>query len=338
MADPIVLTVILNYRTPEMTLRAAEAARREMAGIDGEVVIVDNASGDGSYEALRDAVARRGWDVDGRLRVIRSGRNGGFGAGNNFGIRAGLADGRDPDFIYILNSDAWPDPGAIRHLLDFMVATPRAGMAGSSIRGEDDAPHRTAFRFPSIAGEFEGAARTGVFSRLLHRSIVAIPIPSRDTRVDWCAGASLMLRRAMLDEIGLFDETFFLYFEETDLCRRAARAGWETWYLPGSKVVHVGSASTGMKRWTRTPGYWFDSRLHYFVKNHGWVYWGLATLARMSGCLIWDLRRLIQGKPQVDPDRFLRDLTTHSLRALFGSRPAPAPAGTLPSPIMEDSK
>lgn len=338
MKTPTVLTVILNYRTPELTLKAAAAARREMAALEGEIVIVDNASGDDSVDVIRKGMADNGWMLDGCMRLIQSPHNGGFGAGNNLAIRAGLADGSRPDFIYLLNSDAWPEPGAIRRLAAFLQENPGAGIVGSYVRGVDGEPHRTAFRFPSVAGEFEAAARTGVFSRLLESSIVAIPIPQQETRVDWCAGASMMLRDRMLQEIGLFDETFFLYFEETDLCHRAAQAGWRTHYLPTSEVVHVGSASTGMKTWTRTPAYWFDSRLHYFTKTHGRLYWGAATLARIAGSLVWRLRRLIQLKPQGDPDRFLRDLIAHSLRALNGRKPEPGPLPTLAAPATEDPK
>lgn len=338
MNNPTLLTVILNYRTPELTLKAAAAARREMAGIEGEIVIVDNASGDDSVATIRKGLASLGVALDGRVRLIEADRNGGFGAGNNLAIRAGLSDGTRPDFVYLLNSDAWPDPGAIRHLLHFLQDNPGAGIVGSAVRGVDGAPHRTAFRFPSIAGEFEAAARTGIFSRLLAGSIVAIEIPQAETRIDWCAGASMMLRDRMLAEIGLFDEAFFLYFEETDLCRRAARAGWRTHYLPTSEVVHIGSASTGFKTWARTPTYWFDSRLHYFVKSHGWTYWGAATVARMAGSLIWRLRRLVQTKPQGDPDHFLRDLTAHSARAVIRANPDPGAAPALATPATEDSK
>lgn len=337
MTDPTILTIILNFRTPELTLKAAEAALREMQGLRGEVLIVDNGSGDDSFQLLSQQAEARGWTDRNRLRVVQSGRNGGFGAGVNFAMRTGLSDGTRPDFFYLLNSDAWPEPGAIRQLRDFLIANPGAGLVGSHVRGVDGEPHRTAFRFPSIAGEFEMAARTGVFSRLLKTSIVAIPIPKTETRVDWTAGASLMIRSRMLDQIGEFDETFFLYYEETDLCRRAAAAGWRTHYLPRSEVIHVGSASTGMKTWSRTPAYWFDSRLHYFVKNHGRAYAALATLARMAGCVVWRLRRLISTKPQADPDWFLRDLTAHSLRALF-RRPARGDGVPLSAPVAEDSK
>ncbi|GGH23142.1 hypothetical protein SAMN05444007_102139 [Cribrihabitans marinus] len=335
MQEPRILTIILNYRTPEMTLKAAEAAMREMAELPGEVLVVENGSGDDSLAILQREAEARGWTRGGRLRVLDSTRNGGFGAGVNFGIRAGMSDGSAPDFYYLLNSDAWPDPGTIRHLRDFLIAHPRAGLAGSGVRGVDDDPHRTAFRFPSIASEFEGSIRFGPVSRLLSRAIVAIPLPQRATRIDWTAGASLMIRREVIEATGGFDETFFLYFEETDLCRRALDAGWTTHYLPDCAVVHVGSASTGMKSWTRTPGYWFDSRRHYFIKTHGHIYALCATLALIAGQSAWQLRRLIQRKPQADPDRFLGDLIAHSLTAPF-RRPATRPEPAVLTPLTED--
>ncbi|MFN3824351.1 MAG: glycosyltransferase family 2 protein [Pseudorhodobacter sp.] len=313
-----VLTVILNWRTAPMTLRATGAARIAMDGLPGAITIVDNDSGDGSFEALVAEVSARGWDRgETPVRVLQSGRNGGFGAGNNVGIRAGLPGGARPDYVYILNSDAFPEPGAIRALYDRLEAHPGTGFAGSFIKGEDGVPHRTAFRFPSIASEFEAAVRFRPVSRLLHHRIVAFPIPETTQPVDWLAGASMMMRQDLLDRIGLFDETFFLYFEETELCRRVADAGFAIDYVRDSEVVHIGSVSTGMKVWARMPRYWFDSRLRYFIKVHGRAYAVAATCALIAGAALWRARLLIQRKDRQDPPMFLRDLIAHSLRAAF---------------------
>ncbi|KPQ06994.1 MAG: putative glycosyltransferase [Rhodobacteraceae bacterium HLUCCA12] len=306
--------IILNWRTAEMTLDATRAAFAAMDGIEGAITIVDNDSQDGSFEQMQAATAD--WP---RVRVLQSGRNGGYGAGNNHGIRAGLSEGVAADYVYILNSDAFPAPDAIRTLLDYLEAHPGVGLAGSHIHGPDGTPHTTAFRFPSIAGEFEGAACIGLVSRLLKNSIVAPPLPTQTTRVDWLAGASVMIRQAVLDEIGLFDETFFLYFEETDLCRRAARAGWPTVYVTESRVSHIGSVSTGMKDWRRTPQYWFASRHHYFVKNHGRIYAWTATLAHWLGLALFRIKARMQGKKPHTPPYFFRDFVTYC----FGLRPRP---------------
>ncbi len=317
-----VLTVILNWRTPDMTLAAARAAVTAMEGVAGAITIVDNDSGDGSEAALRAATLD--WP---RVRVIQAGRNGGFGAGNNAGIRAGLPDGTRPDLVYLLNSDAIPAPAAIRTLRDHLAAHPATGFAGSYIHGPDGTPHRTAFRFPSVAGEFEAALRFGPVSRLLSRRVVAMPIPAATGRVDWLAGASLMMRQAVLDRIGLFDEGFFLYFEETELCHRAARAGWPTDYVLESRVGHIGGASTGSKRWTQVPGYWFDSRLRYFVKVHGRGTAALATAARVAGGGLWRLRAGLTGRDAVDPPGMNRAMLAHAARNLWRVQPPAQMAG-----------
>jgi hypothetical protein len=130
----------------------------------------------------------------------------------------------------------------------------------------------------------------------------------------------------VLDRIGLFDERFFLYFEETELCHRAARAGWPTDYVVESRVAHIGSVSTGMKGWQRIPGYWLDSRWHYFTTVHGTGGAVSATLAAVAGGTLWRLRCALTGRHRVDPPFLLRDMLRHHLRALFSPAPAaPAP-------------
>lgn len=313
-----VLTVILNWRTPEMTLRATEAALLALKGIAGALVIVDNGSGDGSFERMAAEVATRGWDKGPQaVRVLQSGRNGGYGAGNNFGMRAGLPDGAKPDFVCILNSDAFPEPEAIGVLLDHLRRHPDTGIAGGFIYGPDGAEHRSAFRFPSIAAEFEAQVRFGPVSRLLDRFIVAQPVPKATTRVDWVSGAGMILRQSMLDQIGGFDETFFLYFEETDLCKRAAIAGWKADFVREARVLHIGSVSTGASDWRRVPRYWLDSRLRYFTKNHGRAYACAATASHMAGAVLWRLRLLIQRKGRGDPPLYLWDLSRHAVRSVW---------------------
>ena len=324
--NPTVLTVLLNFRTADLTLKALEVAIREMADIAGAITVVDNDSGDGSYEKIRDTVLARGWDRE-RVRVVASGHNGGFGFGNNVAIRLGLPDGSAPDFVYLLNSDAFPEPGAVRILLGAMQAQPRCGFAGGYTYGEDRVYHNTAFRFPGILSEFESAARTGPISRLLRNHVVAIPEPAESMNVDWLAGASLLIRRQVLDEIGLFDERYFLYFEETDLCLRAQRAGWLARYVKDSRVMHISSASTGMKNAKRMPGYWFDSRMWYYIKNYGVFYAALATLSYVAGSMILRTRQLFGKKPVDGPEHFLGDLVSHALRSLWqrklvGGRPS----------------
>jgi N-acetylglucosaminyl-diphospho-decaprenol L-rhamnosyltransferase len=307
------LTVILNFRTPELTLQAIAAADRALKNLpDARIDVVDNDSRDGSFEAIRAGIADY---APSRVRLLASPRNGGFGAGNNHAIRAALAEKDPPELVYILNSDAFPAEDAIDALVAFLDTHPEAGFAGSYIHGVDGVPHETAFRFPTVWSEIESGLGLGVVSRLLEKYRVPIlPMPTATREVDWLAGASLMMRTSVLREIGLFDETFFLYFEETDLCRRAKRAGHSTWYVVESRVAHVGSASTGMKKWRRIPTYWLDSRAHYFAKNHGAAYLHAANAASAAALGIFRVRRRLQRKPDPYPPGYYGDFVRYNLR------------------------
>jgi GT2 family glycosyltransferase len=314
------LVVILNYKTAKMTLEATEAALEALACIheNWELIIVDNDSQDGSFKKIikyvqekQLPVTRNSWD---NVKVVESGHNGGFGAGNNFAIRPALTSNNPPEYIYLLNSDAFPSKPAIKLLADYLNQHPDTGIVGSYIHGTDGTPHTTAFRFPTIFSEFEGSIKLGIITKLLNKYVVPMGIPATNCEVDWLAGASMMIRRQVLLDIGLFDEKFFLYFEETDLCKRASNKHWKTVYVKESKVAHIGSVSTGMKQWQRIPQYWLDSRSHYFQKNHSRLYCIVATLIRLIGGALWQIRRRIQNKQDSEPQFFLRDLAEHLLK------------------------
>ena len=308
-----ILAIILNYKTAEMTLDSANAAidALDYFTTDWQIEIVDNDSGDGSYDVIREAIESKGWD---KVRVVESGHNGGFGAGNNFAMRPALDQDVQPDYIYILNSDAFPDTLAIKALFDYLKEHPKVGIAGSYIHGLEGDSHKTAFRFPSIIGELEDAVAFGLLTKLLKRHIISLEIPEQTTKVDWLAGVSMMFRSSMLKEVGLFDETFFLYYEETDLCKRAINIGWETVYVKESKVAHIGSVSTGMKQWQRLPSYWLDSRCHYFRKNHGRIYLGIATMVRLLGLMLNRIKLLIQRRKNTAPSHYILDMFKHWVR------------------------
>jgi GT2 family glycosyltransferase len=302
-----------------MTLDAVGALLAALEEIPGaEVVIVDNDSQDGSFEILAEGIRTLGRPKSASVTVIQSGRNGGFAFGVNVGVRHGFMATPVPDYFYLLNSDAFPDPSAVRELVRLFERHPRAGIAGSYVYGRDGRPHQTAFRFPSPMSELERALRLGIASKILGRWRVPLPLPQEDCEVDWVAGASMMIRREVFEDVGLFDEQYFLYFEETDFCRRAKQRGWSTYYTRGSAVAHIGGASTGIKdgRSTRRmPGYWFDSRRRYFRKNHGDAYLALSDLLFALGFSLWRVRRRIQHKPDEDPPSLLSDFVVHSLRA-----------------------
>lgn len=308
------LVVVINYRTPDLTLRAVEAALRELDAIpESGVVLVENDSRDGSYERFVEEIAARGWTK--RVTLSKSPHNGGFSYGVNQGVRPSLASSDPADFYYLLNSDATPQPGSIAILLRFLEEHPEVGIAGSQIYGTDGALHETAFRFPNLPAEFASTAQ-GVpgLARWLDTRITALPIPTADSRVDWLAGASMLIRRRVFEDAGLFDERYFLYYEETDFCRHARAAGWATWYLPKSRVEHVGSASTGWMDFNRrrTP-HWFRSRRYYWLKNHGRLSLWAANALWIAGFAFGRAKALVARRRYVQPPRLFRDFLRYTL-------------------------
>jgi len=319
-----IVVVVLNYKTPDLAVAAAQSAAAAMSQFDGAIVLVDNDSPDESFQQMQDGVRAATWPEHLEVQVLQSGRNGGFGAGNNFGMRAGLEICPTAQYVYILNPDASVGPNAIAKLVDYLETHPKAAIAGSWIKGEDGADHCSAFRFPGLASEFESAIRTGPVTKLLKNYVLPMHVPEASGPVGWIVGASMLARVSVLNEIGLFDETFFLYFEETDLCLRAHRAGHEVHFVRDSQICHIGSVSTGMSTWTRTPSYWYESRWYYYSKNYGRPYALAATGLNALGTSLWRIRRMIERKPNTDARRFVRDLLSHDLRAFF--RPIPEAA------------
>lgn len=300
------LAVVVNYKTPEMTLKAVGTLLGELALYpDARVAIVDNDSRDRSLEKLNKGVEDAGWSS--QVDVLASPWNGGFAWGNNFAIGPALEGPDPPDYVFLLNSDAFPDKDSIRHLVEHLDTHPEIGIAGSYIHGIDDDAHRTAFRFPSVISEFETTLGLGIVSRLLDRWIVSPELPSTTTRVDWLAGASLIVRRQVLEDIGLIDDGFFLYFEETDFCLRAARAGWPAAYVVESSVTHIGSVSTGIQDLSKpTPTFWYASRHRYFLKNHGRFALWAANFLYILGGLIRRLRSFVTRRPSPEPRGHMR--------------------------------
>jgi N-acetylglucosaminyl-diphospho-decaprenol L-rhamnosyltransferase len=315
-----VLVVTVNYRTADLVVKSLEHLEPEtLSDIAVEVAVVDNDSADGSLAVLEAAIARRGWSDWATL--IESPTNGGFSYGNNVAIRRALEAPDPPDFFFLLNSDAWVLPGAISVLVDFLEQNPDVGIAGGRLIMPNGEDWPFAFAFPTLLGELEIGVQSPTVSRLLGRwRLVRLMSTERPQRVDWVAGASVMIRREVFSSIGLMDEEYFLYFEETDFCLRAHRAGWAIWYVPESKVVHLFGQSTGQTLPTvrtskRVPTHWFESRRRYLEKNHGTLYAIGADLCRMTGHLVHAIGCRVRGRRNLQPPRILPDLVRASVFA-----------------------
>jgi len=314
------LIVIVNYRTADLTIACLHSLAGELRAIpDARVIVADNASGDDSVIRIKHAAIEQLAEVHDRVMILPLPRNAGFAYGNNQAIRYAREALEPFEYILLLNPDTLVRAGAISKLIEFMDRNPRAGIAGSRLEDPDGTPQRSAFRFHTIFSEFDNGLHLGFVSRLLARKVVAPPCPSEACRADWVAGASMIIRAQALSDVGLLDEQYFMYFEEVDFCRRANRAGWRTWYVPESRVVHLVGQSSGVtdpqQQRKRRPAYWFDSRRRYFVKNHGRVYASLADAAFATGYMLWRLRRRLQRKPDNDPSHLLADFLRHSVFA-----------------------
>lgn len=321
------LVIIVNFRTAPLVvdcLRSIAVQRESTPGV--RVTVVDNASGDGSAEQIGDAIAAQGWQS--WVVLLSSPRNGGFAAGNNAAIRPELAR-PEPDraeYVLLLNPDTVLRPGALRALVEFMDAHPRAGVAGSRLEDSDGRIQSCRRRFPNPLGELESAARTGIVTAMLQRYSVRLPETGEPLRCDWVSGASMIVRSALFAQVGLLDEGFFLYYEEAEFCHRAAKDAWETWFVPGSRVIHLEGASTGIRRIRRRPRYWFESRRRFFSRVHGLRGWLFADCCWAMGRLIWIVRKLTGlAGPVSDPPGLEIDLLWGDLRAAMskeGSRGA----------------
>lgn len=312
---PNICIIIVNYRTADLTISCLRSLAPAADGSLVRVVVVDNGSNDDSIQKLIAAIEQEGWASWVTLRALDT--NGGFAVGNNVVLRAALREISAPEFFWLLNSDTQIRPGALDALVAFMESHPHVGIAGSRLEDEDGTVQRSAFRFPTILGEFENGLRWGIASRVLARWVIAPPAPRVAARTAWVAGASMLVRRAVFETIGLLDEKFFMYFDDVDFCQRAVRANWECWYVPTSRVVHwVGQSSrvTDTRRAApRRPAYWFAARHHYFLQHHGWLYSALADAAWLCGFGIWRVRCWLEGKPDRDPPQLWRDFIRHSV-------------------------
>ena len=301
MAAPVssLAIVIVNYRTADFVIRAVEALAGERATAGPfEVVVVDGGSGDGSAEKLAahfgDA-AYRDW-----VSVLALPINGGFGWANNQAMLRLLQRPDPPEFIHLLNPDAIVRPGAVSALLAVIDADPRLGAVGSQLLEPTGELAGSAFRFPSPGREFVrgcGIARLGALL-----GIAPILVECADPGpADWLTGASVLFRSAALRETGLFDDGFFLYFEEVELMHRMRGAGWALWFVPASRVVHIAGAATGVASGSQVavrphPIYRYEARRRYFMLTGGPARLLAANLAWLAGRVLGGLMRPFLGR------------------------------------------
>jgi N-acetylglucosaminyl-diphospho-decaprenol L-rhamnosyltransferase len=227
------------------------------------VVVSDNGSTDGSREFIADRYG-------GRVRIVENGANLGFAAACNRAFAA-----TSSEYVFLLNPDAELKDRALAEIVTFMDAHPACGIAGSRIYNYDGSVQESVGEFDTWAGAFLRSSSWGELPglrRFANGARMREFDHDEPQHVDLAIGAALAIRRALIDAIGPFDERFFLYHEEVDYAKRAAGAGWETWYVPTSEAVHEGMGSArgqyNVEKRKQT------SRRKYWLKHHGraWYY------------------------------------------------------------------
>jgi GT2 family glycosyltransferase len=235
---------IVNTNSRELLLACLDTLPHDAA----EIVVLDNASEDGSADAVRERFPD--------LRVLAQDFRAGFGANHNTVIRA--TDGR---YVYVLNEDTTAADWGFDRIVAYLDANPRVAALGPRLVYPDGRLQDSAWRFPTPLVSALGLLTVG-------RLGVKQSGGERPHAVDWVMGAALVLRREALEEVGLFDEKFFLYSEEVDLQFRLRQAGWEVHYFPGATVVHHESQFSAEIPERRINEMW-RSRHRYWHKHHG---------------------------------------------------------------------
>jgi GT2 family glycosyltransferase len=257
--DNIDVSVIVpSLNTEHLIERCLQAVYKNVDDLNIEIIVIDNASTDSSPEILR----RKYSDVI----LISNDINRGFAFAVNQGIRIGRGL-----FFFILNADAIISRGTIRGLYEFMQEHPDAGACGCELFGPHGDEEPSARTFPSIWNAFcEASYLYKLFpqSLLFGRSNMGYLGRKKTTKVEFIPGTAMMIRRETIKQVGLFDENFFLYSDDADLCYRMHRAGWSCYYVPFVCAVHLGGGTTRNFRGKMAREV-MKSLFYYFYKHHG---------------------------------------------------------------------
>ncbi len=292
---PDVSVVVVSFNTRDLLRRCLAALYVELHDIANEVFVVDNHSRDGSADMVETEFPE--------VRLVRSTINLGFGAANNRAFA--LARGR---YVVLLNSDAFLEPEALRRSIVHMDEEPEVGLGGGRLIGRDGGWQASARLFPSPLNDFlslSGMASKFPSSRFFGRQDHTWDGQDHAIDADWVPGAYSIVRRSVLEEVGWFDENFFLYYEEVDLCFRIREAGHLVRYWPDVVVVHYGGESSKtvkslrMSRSGAQLELWrMRSGFLYYRKHHGNAAWVSKQIESL-----WHHARSIKNRLSGDPAR-----------------------------------
>jgi N-acetylglucosaminyl-diphospho-decaprenol L-rhamnosyltransferase len=286
MGSTTLSIVILNWNTVDLVKDCLQSVDDNVA-LDYEVIVVDNGSIDGSVAMVEEHFSHH--------QLIVLPENLGFSAGNN--VALAVARGR---YILLLNPDTVVLPHALQPLIDFMEDHPRAGIVGPTLWNPDGSLQHSTTPFPTLWNEF---LRFTMLHRSLLKSRRATARQNEPHSVDAVSGAALLIRRACYEEIGPLDSRFFMFYEDTDWCKRAREADWEIYFVPSPGIVHIRAAASSRFARTRTLLDSHRSTIRYFEKHHSLRSVAILRAITLAGALVRSLRataKWILGRDRAD--------------------------------------
>lgn len=304
---------IINYRTGPMTISAVRSVLSALNDLDASVVVVDNASNDGSADEIADWIQENN---DPRVELLRSDCNSGFSGGHNQAI-ASMSEAKN---YLLVNSDALLLPGFFEALLPAIGSNRTSGIFAPQLEWEDGTPQESCFRFMGPVSELIRGACTGPVTRIFRSRDVSLGCRPLPNEIDWASFACICLRGEMVREIGVLDEGYFLYFEDAEYCLRARRSGWGLVYVPEARAVHLRGGSGPVKglqaQMKRLPPYYWMSRARFLRQAHGPIGPLLGNLAWALGRLVAHSRRFIGRSVPPSHEGEWRDIWTNTTTKL----------------------
>jgi len=250
--------VIVNYKTFDLTVQCVQSLLKHHIAIPHDIVVVDNDSPDGSGEQLKQALTSQG------VRVVLSGRNGGFGAGVNVGVAA-----LSTDLVLVLNPDTYFLTNKVDEIKRLFDQRPRLGVAGLKLINPDGSLQYSARRFyslPDIMARRTPLGRLSPLRGLIRSHLLKRRWSGGPFEADWVMGTGFVLRRSAFDEIGGMDEGYFLYFEEVDLCARMWVNSWQVLAVPQVELVHEHQRHSAAGIWSTSGKTHLRSMTRFFDK------------------------------------------------------------------------
>jgi len=276
--------VIVNWNVKEDLINCLRSIEENRPCTFFEVVVVDNASSDGSIEAVKSRFP----DVT----IITNEQNRGFAVASNQGIEVSQGE-----YILFLNPDTIIHPGSLDSLISFLDNNPRVGVCGPKLLNGEGTIQRSVRRFPSFRGVLyrHTAFRfLGIFKDEYKKWVMKDFKHNRQMDVDQVMGSALMVRRSVIDNVGDMDEKFFMYYEEVDLCYRIKQAGWRVVFMPEAVITHLGGRSTGQIP-VRKRIMAMASLLKFFRKHRGKFVTGVFNCVFKPAIIVRDVMNVAAG-------------------------------------------